>query len=153
MKRIMLLPFPTVAALNGHAYAGGMALAMAHDFRVMLSGNGIKICMNEISLGAPIPLGMVEILRCKVHGDSILKEMLLKAKPFNALQASRCGLVDAVCENNEELIDCAKKRITEYKVTYGEAFSLIKYAMYKGAILELQSTEDIPVGPLFNALL
>ncbi len=50
LVRFLTLGMPTVAAINGHAYAGGCMLAMAHDRRVMVSGR-FRLCLNEVLIG------------------------------------------------------------------------------------------------------
>jgi len=52
LKRFLTFPIPTVAALNGHAFAGGCLLAMAHDYRVMQTGKGF-LCMNGACINYP----------------------------------------------------------------------------------------------------
>ena len=54
LNRIMTLSIPSLAVLNGHAYAGGLILALAHDFRVMAKGKK-RICLSELNLGLPLP--------------------------------------------------------------------------------------------------
>lgn len=44
---------PTVAWMNGHAFAGGLMLAMHHDYRVMNAERGFA-CLNELEFGAPL---------------------------------------------------------------------------------------------------
>lgn len=51
LGRILTFPIPTIAAINGHAFAGGFTLALAHDFRVMKNEDGRFqkwLCMNEV---------------------------------------------------------------------------------------------------------
>ena len=54
---MFLYPKPLVAALNGHAVAGGCMLALACDGRVMAAGNA-KIALNEITFGSTIAIGI-----------------------------------------------------------------------------------------------
>lgn len=54
LNRILTLSIPSMAIMNGHAYAGGLILALTHDFRVMAKGKS-KICLSELNLGMPLP--------------------------------------------------------------------------------------------------
>jgi len=62
-------PKPIVAALNGHAIAGGCMLALSCDYRIMVSGKA-KISLNEISFGSSVFAGSVEMLRFLVGGKN-----------------------------------------------------------------------------------
>lgn len=61
-RRLFLLPVPLIAAVNGHAVAGGCILALAADQRLMARGKP-RISLNEITFGASIFAGVVEMLR------------------------------------------------------------------------------------------
>jgi len=54
LARFLTLPMPTMAVLNGHTYAGGLILALCHDFRIMAEGRR-KICLSELRVGFPLP--------------------------------------------------------------------------------------------------
>ncbi|OWF50786.1 3-hydroxybutyryl-CoA dehydratase-like protein, mitochondrial [Mizuhopecten yessoensis] len=62
MWRIMHFPLPTVAAINGHAFAGGAFLAMSHDYRVMRSDRG-WISWNETHLKLRLGDMLLNLLR------------------------------------------------------------------------------------------
>ncbi len=56
---------PTVAAVQGHAFAGGAMLAVAHDFVIMRDDRGYW-CVPEVDLGLPFTPGMDELLRARL---------------------------------------------------------------------------------------
>ena len=55
MYRLLTFPLVTIAAINGHAFAGGMMLALACDFRIMTSGKGM-LSMNEVRYEVKEPI-------------------------------------------------------------------------------------------------
>jgi enoyl-CoA hydratase len=60
--RIFKYPRPTVAAINGHAIAGGLITALDCDFRVA-ARKPSKFGLNEVPIGIPMPAAYVEIIR------------------------------------------------------------------------------------------
>ncbi|TQS32479.1 hypothetical protein Golomagni_07201, partial [Golovinomyces magnicellulatus] len=63
--RFLSFPMPTIALLNGHTYAGGLMLSMAHDYRLAPSPRGF-LCLNEVLFGAPLKPPMAAIFRHKL---------------------------------------------------------------------------------------
>jgi enoyl-CoA hydratase len=91
-------PAPVVAAVNGHAIAGGCVLAMCADIRLMSSGT---IGLTELSVGVPFPVAALEICRFAM-GTSVTRAAL-QAKTIDADTALAQGWVDAVVPNDELL--------------------------------------------------
>lgn len=89
-------PVPVVAALAGHAPAGGCVLALCCDYRVMASGP-FSIGLNETRVGLVAPDGIQHLLR-RVVGPRQAERMLLTGELVLAEQALAMGLVDELVE-------------------------------------------------------
>jgi enoyl-CoA hydratase/carnithine racemase len=91
-RRLLLLPFPTVAAINGHAFAGGAFLALSLDYRVMREDRG-WISISEVDVGVPIPAPMMEILHTKLSATTV-RDAVLTGKRYTANDALISGVID-----------------------------------------------------------
>ena len=104
MMRIFTCPRMTIAALNGHAFAGGLILALSCDFRVGTTGES-KFAVNEVPIGIPMPSVYTELLRFRV-GNRLTSEMVLLGKTYNVEQSQKNGILhDAV--SSDKLIETA----------------------------------------------
>merc|ERR1712232_612288 len=83
---------PVVAALNGHAMAGGAMLAVACDFRVMRNDKGF-LCVNELDLGMPFTPQMCAMFERKVP-IAARAQFVLGAHRYTPQEALQAGLVD-----------------------------------------------------------
>jgi enoyl-CoA hydratase len=83
---------PVVAAVNGHAVAGGCILVAACDRRVMNAGRG-RIGVTELLVGVPFPVTALEILRFAV-GTRRLEELTYFGRTYPASEAAGLGLID-----------------------------------------------------------
>lgn len=86
-------PKPVVAAINGHAIAGGAVLACAADYRVMAQGKA-RIGVPELAVGVAFPWLALEIVRLSTPVEH-LQELLYLAESYDADQALARGLIDA----------------------------------------------------------
>jgi enoyl-CoA hydratase/carnithine racemase len=89
-------PVPVVAAIGGHAPAGGCVLALCCDYRVMASGP-FRIGLNETRVGLVAPEGIQHLLR-RVVGIHRAERLLLTGELVDAEQALAIGLVDELTE-------------------------------------------------------
>ena len=87
-------PKPVVAAVNGHAIAGGCILALGCDRRLMAQGRG-TIGVAELKVGVPFPPVAIEIVRAAV-APAVFRALALTGEARGAADALRDGLVDAV---------------------------------------------------------
>ncbi|MDR3569530.1 MAG: enoyl-CoA hydratase/isomerase family protein [Syntrophobacteraceae bacterium] len=95
--KIYLYPKPVIAALNGHAVAGGCLLALTCDYRIMVKGKA-RIGLNEITFGAPMFSGGVEMLTSLV-GNRNGERVLLLGAMYSAEKAQAMGLVDEAADD------------------------------------------------------
>lgn len=93
-RGLFLYPKPVVAALNGHAVAGGCVLALPCDHRVMAADQA-KIGLNEITFGSTVFAGIAEMLT-HVVGARNAERILLEGAFYSAAEARSLGLVDQV---------------------------------------------------------
>ncbi len=94
MLRVWRSPVPTVAAVGGHALAGGAILALACDDRVGIEGP-YKFGLNEVALGVPLPGFAVEMARAVVSGTRLL-ELTAHARVSTFAEAQALGVLSAV---------------------------------------------------------
>ena len=94
MLRIFELPLPVVAAVNGHAIAGGCVLALQADFRVGASSD-FRIGLNEVQLGIGLPAIVLESLRAQMPPPSLLP-IALEGRLFSPEEARSVGLLHEV---------------------------------------------------------
>jgi enoyl-CoA hydratase/carnithine racemase len=91
-ERVLRLPCPTVAAINGHAFGAGGQLAMAHDFRVMRADRGY-FCMPEVDMRAPLHPGMTAILQARLSPQTA-HEMITTGRRYGGLAAREAGIAE-----------------------------------------------------------
>ena len=94
LTRITLLPFPTVAIIDGACLGGGLELALCCDYRLATDSAKTKIGLPEVSLGVMPGFGGTQRLKTLV-GLSKALELILGSKLLNGKKAEKLGLVDA----------------------------------------------------------
>ena len=96
-------PKPVVAAINGHAIAGGCVLAACADRRIMANGRG-RIGVTELVVGVPFPALAFEIVRFAVP-RRYLPEFTLSGATYAGDEALQRGWIDEVVEPDALLED------------------------------------------------
>jgi enoyl-CoA hydratase len=120
-------PKPVVAAVNGHALAGGCVLAVACDVRLMSDGT---IGLTELAAGVPFPTVPLEIMRHAV--GPVAAGMVLAARTMESATARSLGLVDEVVETGE-LMDAAIRRARQLSDAPPEVYALSKEQLHRPA--------------------
>jgi enoyl-CoA hydratase len=90
---LMELPLPVVAALNGHAFGGGLEIALCCDF--IYAAAGARFALPEVRLGIMPGGGGTQNL-ARAVGERRAKELILSARQFTAEEGAMWGLFNAV---------------------------------------------------------
>ncbi len=101
MVRVFALPLPVVAAVNGHAIAGGCVLAMQADYRVLARGR-VRFGLREPVLGVGLPHCVVESLRVQVPTEHLL-EVSAEGRLYAPEEALERGLVQELADPDDVL--------------------------------------------------
>lgn len=117
---------PLVAAINGHAIAGGCVLASACDYRVMTRGDA-TIGIPELIVGVPFPALAIEIMRAALPAPQF-EEAVFTGATHRPEQALRRGLVHELVEP-EEVLDRAVQIARKMGTIPRAAFTLTKAAV------------------------
>jgi enoyl-CoA hydratase/carnithine racemase len=97
---LMDCPVPVIAALNGHAYAGGLEMALTCDF--IYANQNARFALTEVTLGIMPGAGGTQNLP-RAIGERKAKEMLMTGQPINAQKALEWGIFNAIAEPAEVL--------------------------------------------------
>jgi enoyl-CoA hydratase len=129
-------PGPVVAAVNGHALAGGCVIAMAADVRYMSGGT---IGITEIAVGVPFPISAIEICR-HVMGSSATAAALSGAavQPEEAL---RLGWIDDVA-TPDELLGTATAKAGALGALAPDAYAFTKQQLHRPARAAIDAGAD-----------
>ncbi|HEY0142121.1 MAG TPA: enoyl-CoA hydratase/isomerase family protein [Thermoanaerobaculia bacterium] len=120
---LFTFPKPVIAAVNGHAVAGGAVLALAADYRLMAAGNG-RIGVPEMLVGVPFPPSVLEAIRFAVPPQH-LQNFIYSGRTVTAEDALRIGLVDEIVAP-DDLPARAAEVAAQMAALPAEAFALTK---------------------------
>lgn len=88
------LPCPTIAAINGHAVAGGCVMALLCDFR-FAGSDSLKFGLNEVRLGVPVPY-LADLVLRQIAGDRTATRMIFDGGFITMATGLTTGLVDQI---------------------------------------------------------
>lgn len=139
-RRILMFPMPTIAAITGHAFAGGAIMVCYFDYRFMRSDRGF-LCFPEVDLGIPFIPGMIAAMKNAIPPYK-LREMIYEGKRLPGEECVKHNIVQKACplENLMDEVMAFARTLDKRRVVIEE----IKKEMNKG-ILHALDVEDPPV--------
>ena len=134
-ERVLALPVPSVAAIQGHAFAGGGMLALAHDFRVMRADRGF-FCLPEVDINIPFSRGMSGLIQGRLSKKTA-HEAMTTGKRYGGGDALSAGIVDAIA-NEDDVLSAAIEIAAPLAAKAGPTLGTIKERMYVEALAALR---------------
>ena len=131
LGRILGFPGITVAAVNGHAFAGGGMLACAHDKVVMREDRGYW-CLPEVDLGLPLSPAMYAVVAAHIP-EAVLRDALHSGTRFSGPDALAAGIVTEVAAE-EQVLERAIALASELAAKNRDVIRAHKALMYGDAL-------------------
>jgi len=132
------LPKPVVAAVGGHAVAGGCILALTADYRVLRRG-GVQVGLNEVKVGVPLPWSVALLLRASVP-PAALTQVALLGRNFADDDAVAVGLADQLADA-DGFEDFCRARLEEFADKDTASIAITKGYLREGVLREMRSRE------------
>jgi len=137
-KKLLTLPVPVIAAINGHAFGNGAILSCACDFRFMKADRGY-FCFPEVDMGIPFLPGMIAFVR-KAIPEYKFNELKLTGKKAGASELGISHVIQKVCPDAALLMEESLAFARAFQKKRG-IFGAHKQRMHR-RILEIMETQD-----------
>ncbi len=144
---LFALEIPVVAAINGHAIAGGAVLAAAADFRLISEGEA-KLGLSEIKVGVPFPTSAFEVVRTAFTGPH-LAELLYRGNNYEPKAALACHLVDEVVPE-AQLLERSLALADELGARPRVAFASTKQRLRQAALKRMAAARENGSDPIWS---
>ena len=142
--RFLASTVPAVAALQGHTFAAGAMLALAHDQRVMRADRGF-FCLPEVDIRIPFTPGMTELVMCRIP-KLTAHEAMTTGRRYGGADAAACGLVDEAVDE-EHVLHAALERARPLAAKDPATLGAIKARMYASVLAALRMPQAFGVPP------
>jgi enoyl-CoA hydratase len=137
--RLFTYPRPTIAAVNGHAFAGGLITAAVCDYRVAVA-DGARLGLNEVPIGIPMPAVYVRML-AYAWGEPVAARTSLLGETFSPAQAHALGMVHELAAE-DELLDRAVAVAELTPADCLEQYAFTKRACQASALRDIAQLAD-----------
>ncbi|WP_328531028.1 enoyl-CoA hydratase-related protein [Nocardioides sp. NBC_00368] len=138
LARLLVLPVPTVTAINGHAFGAGAMLAMTLDWRIMREDRGF-FCFPEVDIQIPFTPGMAALIQAKLTPRAATDSMTT-GRRFPGPDALAAGIVDGTAPE-ADLLEQAIARVALLAGKPADTLGKIKSTMYATAVAALTTEE------------
>jgi enoyl-CoA hydratase len=137
--RLFTYPRPVIAAVNGHAFAGGLVTAAVCDRRIAVE-SGARFALNEVPIGIPMPAVYVRMM-AYAWGERTAAQLSLFGEPFDSSRAHQLGVVDELLPA-EQLLDRAVAVADAVPEDCLEHYAFTKRAAQAAALRDIAELAD-----------
>ncbi|MGH7884860.1 MAG: enoyl-CoA hydratase/isomerase family protein [Thermodesulfobacteriota bacterium] len=149
--RVFSFQKPLIAAVNGHAIAGGLVLALCCDYRIACNSNA-RFGLNEVTIGFPLPSVTAEILS-HVLGARVAERVILSGTLYENEDALKLGLFHEL-SHNDDLLELALGYAKQYNKSQIAAYGYTKKILRKNTIdriIQYSTNIDMPLPELLSS--
>ena len=139
VRALFALPVPLVAAVNGHAIAGGGVMTLAADYRLMAEGGG-RIGVPELLVGVPFPAAPLEVVRFAVPRHRV-QALVYTGRTLAPREALAEGLLDEVVPP-DALAARAREVAEQLAALPPEVFRATKQALRADALARMDAAAE-----------
>ncbi|HSZ13307.1 MAG TPA: enoyl-CoA hydratase-related protein [Solirubrobacteraceae bacterium] len=136
LARFLELDVPTVAALQGHTFAAGAMLALAHDQRVMRADRGF-FCLPEVDIRIPFTVGMNALIAARLS-PRVAHEAMTTGRRYGGEDAAAAGIVEEAVES-DLVLPSAVARAAALASKDPYTLGAIKGRLYASTLLALRA--------------
>ncbi len=129
-------PIPIVAAVTGHAYAGGLEMVLASDFAYGVAA--ARFALTEVTIGIMPGAGGTQTLP-RIVGERRAKEIILTGTPFTAADALDWGILNRVFDTREALHDAAMETARRIAANAPLSVRQAKRSMHYGLQMDIRT--------------
>jgi len=144
------LRVPTIAAVNGHAIAGGVILTLACDYRIGAHGD-YKLGLAEARVGVPFPVSAMSIVQSELS-PAVARTMVLTARNSTPQEAQSMGVLDEL-QPGDLLISRAVKVAEEMAALPSAVFTCIKHQLRAAALSRIDDALSHRKEPMLDSWL
>ncbi len=137
LMRIFTYERPVVAAVNGHAIAGGLIIALCCDYRICVD-SGARFGLNEITIGFPLPAVVGRIILYAL-GEKTTRHVLMTGHLYEPSAAKEIGFFNEICEA-EKLIPYCVDFAGQYSPHLLPGYAFSKKALRYGVVKDIERT-------------
>ncbi len=140
LARMLELGVPNVAALQGHTFAAGAMLALAHDQRVMRADRGF-FCLPEIDINIPFTPGMSALIAARLPVGTA-HEAMTTGRRYGGTDAALAGIVEEAASETD-LLPRAIERAAALAGKNPQTLTTIKQRLYQDTLAALRAPQGL----------